>query len=76
MRKSLKDYLDWNPGDEVLEKRTMGKHSMALMERIRKVESKACLSTSFTNGINLDLMDLKAKGKLTRIDRTRPPERW
>ena len=34
------------------------------------MESKACLPTSFTNGVHLDLMDLKAKGKLTRINST------
>ena len=65
MCESLKDYLGWSPGDEVLERKTMVEHSLALMERIRKVvESKACLPTSFTNGVNLNHMDLKANGKL------------
>ena len=52
-----------------MERNIMVEHSLALMQRIRKVvASKACLPTSFTNGVHLDLMDLKAKGNLTRID--------
>ena len=32
----------------------------------RVVASKACLPTSLTNGVHLDVLYLKAKGKLTR----------
>ena len=60
MCESFKDYLGWSPGDEVLERKTMVEHSLALMERIRKVvESNACLPTFITNGAHMDLMDLK-----------------
>ena len=65
MCKSLKVLLDWkarrgNGGKE---------HSLALVERIRKlVVSKARLPTSFTNGIHLDIMVLKARIHSTNLD--------
>ena len=43
---SLKDYLGWNPGYTVLERKIMVEQSLALMERIRKVVESTC----FTNG--------------------------
>ena len=45
--------------------------SLALMEKIKKVVvSMPRLPTSFSNGIHLDLLDLKAEGKLSRIHST------
>ena len=71
MCKSFNDYLGWNPGDEVVEIKTMVEDSLAIMKLIRNVfVSLACLPTSFTNSGHMDLMDLKAKGKLTRNDST------
>ena len=67
----MKDNLVWNPGKENVARKAMVEHSLALMERIRKVVvSKACLPTSLTNGVHLDIRDLKAKEKLTRIHST------
>ena len=37
MCESMKNYQDWNPGEETVARKAMVEHSLALMERIRKV---------------------------------------
>ena len=54
----------------MLERKTMVEHSLVLMERIRKSKVVCPPSSPMVSSVHLDLMDLKAKKKLTRINST------